>query len=372
MAAVDQPRATPSAVPPSLEGLKPNPVARSGPSLTRAVLPGMVARGHGIEALCSYLRLTRTLLFDAVVELGLPTPHERPLRKCGGRNSWSIPDTILFIVLWVAGWHAESLGQRFGRSPGSAWAKARQLGLPRRDRKSIFRPVHPGEALPPGVMQGPRANPGPTSKTQRNYVGTDATKPTLGQLLPTVPVLARDVSTPGAAVTLRYPAPGFDDLFGPTPVGTPPLRRTKGREIYWTRERDIELGKRWWARQHYKAIARDMGISPSTVQSRRFRLGLPTFHDLKDLFIFRREELVDNFDPSVVDLHISAASYVERKCSRYAGIGKEFWFWCLNTTNTKLVTSQEWTRLEKRQRERPSTARPKSHPPTLPYASHAF
>ncbi|WP_312654951.1 hypothetical protein, partial [Escherichia coli] len=84
------------------------------------------------------------VLLDLVVELDLPTPHNRPPRKAGGRNPWSFTDTALFIVLWTAGWHAESLGERFGRSSGGIWAKARRLGLPRRDRKLVFRPTYLG------------------------------------------------------------------------------------------------------------------------------------------------------------------------------------------------------------------------------------
>ena len=38
------------------------------PDLLRRALPGMVARGHGIEALCAYLGLARTMLLDLVVE----------------------------------------------------------------------------------------------------------------------------------------------------------------------------------------------------------------------------------------------------------------------------------------------------------------
>ena len=372
MAGVYQLPAASSAVASFHEGSQPPFVTRPELLLIRTILPGMIARGHGIETLCLYLKLARTVLYDLVVELNLPTPHDKPLRKVGGRNPWSIPDTILFIVLWMAGWHAESLGQRFGRSPGSAWAKARQLGLPRRDRKSIFRPAHPHDVLPTSLPQGVRATPGPATKAQGSDAHAGMPEPTSGHLPQTASLLARGIFTFDIATTLRCPAPSSDDLFGPTPVGVPPRRKSREREVYWTRKRDIELGKRWWARQHYKAIARDMGISPSTVQSRRFRLGLPTFHDLKDLFLFRREELVDDFDPSVVDLHISAARYVERKCAQYAKIGKEFWFWCLNTTNTKVTTSQEWARLEYRQRNRPSTARPKHRPPSLPYASHAF
>ena len=112
-----------------------------------------------------------------------------------------------------------------------------------------------------------------------------------------------------------------------------------------------------------------MGISPSAVQSRRFRLGLPTLHT-SDLFIFQREELVEHFDPSVVADHIAAAGYVERKCNRYAEAGTQFWFWSRRIDGQ--FTSEEWHRLADRQRSRPSAARLVHRAPTLTYASQPF
>ena len=53
------------------------------------VLAGMVAAGLGAEAISLYLGLARTALGERLVELGLPAPHDRPLRRTGGRHSWS-------------------------------------------------------------------------------------------------------------------------------------------------------------------------------------------------------------------------------------------------------------------------------------------
>jgi len=324
------------ALPPAgadLDRFPPRPVS----DLLQRVLRGMVARGHGIDALSLYLGLARTVLLDLIVELDLPTPHDRPLRKPGGRNPWTFADTTLFIVLWMAGWHAESLGERFGRSPGGAYYKARHLGLPRRDRKLVFRPLRPGEDLPGGILQGLRPDPGSAVRiTPAQADDADAEEPapweqhyaaTYGSTssYPAV-ITARGTPDPSAAIILPFPAFRDADLFGPTPVGTPPARKPKRKEVPWTRERDQELGQRWWARQHYKAIARDMGVSPSAVQSRRFRLELPTLRD-SDLFLFQREELVEHFDPSVVAEHIRAANYYERKCNSFISEGKIFWFW---------------------------------------------
>ena len=348
----------------------------------------MVARGHGIDALSLYLGLARTALLGLLVELDLPTPHDRPLRKPGGRNPWTFADTTLFIVLWMAGWHGESLGERFGRSPGSARYKARHLGLPRRDRKLVFRPPRPGEDLPGGILQGLRPDPGSAERgpaQQESAIRTtpaqaedaDAEEPApweqqyaaatgSASSYPGI-ISARGTPDPSAAIILPFPAFRDIDFFGPTPVGTPPARKPKRKEVPWTRERDQELGQRWWARQHYKAIARDMGVSPSSVQSRRFRLELPTLRD-SDLFLFQREELVEHFDPSVVAEHIAAAGYFERKCNKFLSEGKTFWFWTKRRNGA--ISSREFERLKDK-----ATGRFKALPPPVrPRASvmHAW
>ena len=102
------------------------------------VLRGMVAAGQGIEVLCLFLGLTRSMLDDHLVRLGLPTPHDRALRK-PGTHGWSVVDTIRLIGWRVAGVHPEIIGLRLGRSAGAVRSKARRLGLraPPRDRKSV-------------------------------------------------------------------------------------------------------------------------------------------------------------------------------------------------------------------------------------------
>lgn len=358
--------------------------------LLQRILPGMVARGHGIDALSLYLGLARTVLLDLVVELDLPTPHDRPLRKPGGRNPWTFADTTLFVLLWMAGWHVESLGERFGRSAGGARYKSRHLGLPRRDRKLVFRPACPGEDVPGGILQGFRPDPGQagrspvpqgsavrTAQGQSDRADADAEEPvsweqqylaTGGSFSPGT-TSARSTPAPSAATVLPFPAFQPADLFGPTPAGTPPVRKPKRLETPWTLERDRELAQRVWARQHFRGIARDMGTSPSAVQSRRIRLGLPSFVKEKNLAFLRPDDLVDHFDPSVVAVHIAAADYVERRCTGYYKDGKDFWFWAPRKANHK---SEEYERLEKKRRDRltglPRPARTRPSVP-LPFVS---
>ena len=341
----------------------------------------MVARGHGIDALCLYLGIARTALLDLLVELDLPTTHDRPMRKPGGRNPWSFADTTLFVVLWMAGWHAESLGERFGRSRGSSYYKARHLGLPRRDRKLVFRPPRPGGDLPGAILQGLCPEPAPTERDSGRQGSAVRTTPNDPDAEPTaaweweglatygscscstiISGLESPVSTP--ATCLPLPTPSNADLFGPTPVGMPPVRKPKRHQVEWTRERDQELAQRWWARQHYKAIAREMGISPSAVHSRRLRLELPSFNRLRDLAFMRPDDLVQEFDPSVVATHIAAANYHERRCNRSLSEGKVFWFWTPRRNGS--IVSEEHERLRKRRESRPAARPRRSSKPDVP------
>lgn len=111
------------------------------------VLAGMVAAGHGLEAICLYLGLTRTVLLEHVVRLGLVTPHDRPMRKTGAR-AWSALDTMRLIAWRVAGIHPETIGARLGRSANAVRAKARRLGLPVPERRTLRK-------LAPGLLEDP-------------------------------------------------------------------------------------------------------------------------------------------------------------------------------------------------------------------------
>ena len=357
---------------PLLEGEDRTPPFTAMPAevLSRALI-GMVARGHGIDFLCLCLGLAHTALLDMIVELGLPTPHNRPFRQPCGRNPWSFSDTALFIILWMDGWRAQSLALQFGRSRGSVWAKARHLGLPRRHRKHLLSPTpislalarpalvdHPvmcGASSNATVVVSPGEPIDPPSLVQASAADTAAVCAPLAapveaptQPLPPLAPIQDDGDQGGLLNLLNPLPPEFD--FRPTPAGSVSFPKSKRAEVEWVRPLDIELSRRWWARQHYRMIAEAMGISPVAVQSRRFRIGLPSLFDLEDLHIFRREELVEHFDPTVIDVHIAAAGYVERRCNQFARVGKSFWFWSKQANYQ--FTSDEWARNEKRQQKR--------------------
>lgn len=109
------------------------------------VLAGMVAAGQGIEAICLYLCLGRAALDDALVRLGLQTPHDRPLRR-GGPKAWSVLDTMRLIFWRVACIHPATIAERLTaggpipRSVGAVRAKLRRLGIPAPPRRELRRP----------------------------------------------------------------------------------------------------------------------------------------------------------------------------------------------------------------------------------------
>ena len=241
-------------------------VSQTGAVFTQKdrVLHGLVERGHGLDAISTFLRVEREEVLDRVIRLDLPTPHDRPMRRSSGAKAWAAGDYFRFIECWISGWHATSIGEQFGRSAGAIWSKARWLGLPQRDRRKVFR----AEQGLPAASQTPAI---PVLERQP-FVITAA-----GEQLPIHKILKRG-------------------------------------HVFWTPELDAELANRYWANQHYEAIAAEWGMSARTIASRACRLELP-----------RRErgKLVDHYDPAVIAANIAAARYVHREC--LAVSGWKFW-----------------------------------------------
>ena len=219
------------------------------------VLRGLVEQGHGLDAIATFLRVERREVLDWVIRLDLPTPHDRPMRRGSGAKAWVAGDYLRFIECWTGGWHAASIGKQFGRSAGAIWSKARWLGLPQRDRSKVLR----AKVEPSTTLQTPLL---PALECQR-FVVTAA-----GERLPIRKILKRC-------------------------------------HVYWTPELDAELANRYWANQHYEAIAAEWGLSARSISSRACRLELP-----------RRErcKLVTHYDPSMIDATIAEARYVRREC----------------------------------------------------------
>jgi len=169
-----------------------------------AVLAGMVAAGQGIHAICLYLGLTRAVLDEHLVRLGLRTPHERPLRRPGPRG-WSVLDTIRLIAWRVAGIHPEAIAQRLGRSANAVRAKARRLGLPRPDRKALQR-------VDPATLEDPVPGFGVSRETADR-------EPLPRSLSPSV---VCGTSAGSVSVRVGDGAPGMADLGARLPTSEPP------------------------------------------------------------------------------------------------------------------------------------------------------
>jgi len=229
-----------------------------------AVLRGMVEKGHGLVAISTFLQVGRETVLDWAVMLDLPTPHDRPMRQSTGAKAWVAGDYFRFIESWMSGWHAASIGEQFDRSAGAIWSKARWLGLPSRGRKTVFRPTttsaHEAQAsaLTPVKLE--------------LYVATST-----GERLPIRKILKRG-------------------------------------HVFWTPELDAELANRYWANQHYEAIAAEWGLSARAIASRACRLELPRRE---------RSKLITHYDPSVIAANIAQARYLRRECIAIRG----WFFW---------------------------------------------
>jgi hypothetical protein len=199
----------------------------------RSLLASMLAQGHGIQALCLFLSLTRGALLDLVVHLDLPTPHDRPMRKSGGIRAWRAEDFPTFLAGWLGNWSAACLADRLGRSRGSIWYKARRMGLPKRERRALFWPDD---------LRSPAPAP-----------------------------LEMPAEPEGARPRKRYPerwlVKGTDKKIELT-------SQRNGLEVNWAANVDalIEMGWRHWSGQRLSRIAEDFGVSYTAVASQLYWL----------------------------------------------------------------------------------------------------
>jgi hypothetical protein len=304
------------------------------------VLAGMVAADQGIQAICLYLALTPTALEDHLARLGLKRPHDRPLRK-GGPRGWSELDTRRLIVWRVRGIHPETIGQRLGRSANAVRAKARRLGIPRPDRKSLQR-ADPAQLEDPASLFVGSAHARPSKSSVKSpsaICGTaagpigvrgdaDATaavmlrtpeavieSPAVARPLPDGRVRPR-ADQPRLPLLPIVPAndllPTREEVRGPEVLSIPPHvwplvadleRRLQQRikvevklgdvilklaDIHWVGETRrvlhdapavLALSLRYFGGQHWKWIARDAGMHEPQLASDLTRIRLPRDFD---------------------------------------------------------------------------------------------
>src|SRR3978361_2047573 len=81
----------------------------------RQLLTGMMGQGHGIEAMCLFLTLTRDVLLDLVVLLDLSRPHDAACRRVGGSRAWSAQDYAVLLAGWMGNWPTLCIAEQIGR-----------------------------------------------------------------------------------------------------------------------------------------------------------------------------------------------------------------------------------------------------------------
>ena len=255
------------------------------PSITCGrLLAGMVHQGFGIEALCFFLSLARDALLDLVIQLDLPTPPDVAFRPRGGTRAWTQDDYGRLFQAWEDGWRCGAISETLGRSKSSVWAKARRLGLPKRDR---------GALLQPELIAPPRTRQ--------------------------LDLFPRGFETPAEAWP---PPPEVREwkVRGTTEDIT--VSRKRDNEALWTRELCDHVERRFWSGQKNKAIARDLGISLRAITSMRWRMQIPKLP---------RDWLRDGYCPDRAARHIAAMGYVKKTCKT----NTSYTYWLLPRLHTR-------------------------------------
>jgi hypothetical protein len=176
------------------------------------LLKGMIQAGQGREAIAAILGLTDDHLMQRVVDLGLPTPADIPLPTPRGPKCWALPDMQRLVTLWTQNVISVAIGAALGRTASGVYSKARSLGLYRRERARLLRAI---------------------------------------------PVAPNPIAVVADALCEKSPV------------------KAKRKQVVWTEELEDEIASRWFSMQHHAAIAVDLGLSPTTVASKAYRLELP-------------------------------------------------------------------------------------------------
>jgi len=217
------------------------------------ILVGLVAQGHAREAIRLYLALSDAELRARVACLGLPAPIDRPLRKPGGRNPWKLAEVHRLLELWQRDVHGSTIAEAIGRSPGGVRAKARRLGLYRRERAALVRelPVAP-----------------PTRKPRHQIAWTEPMETDLAERWfanEHHAAIARDMGIPEAAIRSKA-----------TRLGLPPRDREEIVEVYdpanagdlrsrYVRRKCALTGKWFWGQRNGRRT------SPVGLKSKQYR-----------------------------------------------------------------------------------------------------
>jgi hypothetical protein len=218
--------------------------------LQRRLIKGMIQAGRGREVIAAVLGLTDDALMQRVVAFGLPTPADIPFLEPRGPRCWTVPHMHRLVQLWTLNVTGSAIGAELGRSASGVYSKARGLGLYRRERVQLVRAIH------------------------------------------------------AVAESIRVVA---EAIFGKA-------ARSKRKEIVWTEDLEDQLADRWFSMQHHAAIAGVLGVSPTTIASKAYRLELP-----------RRcaQLLTEDYDPARKQKGLAMYPGIMRKHCKFTR--KAFW-----------------------------------------------
>jgi hypothetical protein len=239
------------------------------------ILSGMAARNHVLEAISLYLRLSLTELVTHIVRLGLPMPSDLPMRRPGGRRPWSVTEIRLLIERWPQNLHVDCIGGDIERSPGAVRAKARRLGLYRRNRRDLIK-VSTGPAESAAIQELEGCGVGSVFRVHAEDVSPS---PDLASEPPNVPAptAADEDGAPIGTATATEKPHGEQCKT----IETTQIRRRP--RIQWNDELDMQVAQRWFAWQCRHGIAKDLGLTEAAVRSRATLLGLPPRTDRKKI-----------------------------------------------------------------------------------------
>jgi hypothetical protein len=316
------------------------PVAPQRFPIFDRLLACMVNAGQGIHALCLLLSLTRAVLDEHIIRLGLVTPHDRPLRS-GGAKAWSLKDTLRLIVWRLGAVHPEIIGQRLDvpRSANAVRSKARRLGIPCPDRKSLHKPD-------PATLRDPNASdlwasvilasakPGQTVDEALKHLsakvvisaaeliplpikeGRPVRKPSQAPGQREFPFfgVVRDRDEPAQTKPQHQTAPTSEDQVdfeGPLTW----FRGLRGRTNAQTNKIAVWVGFMLIAGGlHYKEAAKRLGVEPGAFRTFKTRVGIPSDSD--------RRKMGSVFDLDGAQTTLAQSGYELRRCLK-----SDNWFW---------------------------------------------
>ena len=323
------------------------------------LLQGMVKAGQGMEALCLILGLTRDLLHSDLIRLGLPTPHDRAMRKPGPR-SWT-PREIRCLIWWrKLGVHPEIIGLVLGRSAASVRWKCRHLGIVAPPRKLLHKPnpnslvePEPGcfwrnaaPSEPASLPSSPKAACGRVDGkiTWRGRDGSQAFQPIVGKTTGEKAIVSfrgslgqRELPLFGViGGTAKQPSENSDREIATLPRATPQfvVPRTVeevdfqadlsgiGKIKYPLTNKVVVYicGMLLMGGLHYKSAAARVGMKERAFATFRTRAGIPGDED--------HSKYSTVFDERVARETLKQSGYFQREClMKSRRHGKKNWFW---------------------------------------------